>query len=107
MDHPIRVTVFLPRAPLFYCIDKRSEIAWRDFPGHDDHAFSALHAVESRGGSRMLAFLDLDLALFGSCLRPFGKHDFQYALIETGFDLVFVDRVRNAKGALETAVTTR
>ena len=55
----------------------------------------------------MLAFLDLDLALFGSCLRPFGKHDFQYALIETGFDLVFVDRVRNAKGALETAVTTR
>src|SRR6516164_2914818 len=29
---------FLHLAPLFYCIDKRSEIACRDFPRHDDPA---------------------------------------------------------------------
>jgi hypothetical protein len=29
MDHPILVTVFLHRAPLFYCIDNRGEIACR------------------------------------------------------------------------------
>jgi hypothetical protein len=32
MDHPILVIVFLHRAPVFYCIDNRSEIACRDFP---------------------------------------------------------------------------
>jgi len=51
----------------------------------------------------VLAFLDLDLALFASCLRPSGKHDFQHALIESSFDLVFVDRVQNAKGGERAA----
>jgi hypothetical protein len=34
MDHPINPRYRIPpsRAALFYCIDKRSEIACRDFP---------------------------------------------------------------------------
>src|SRR5262245_36127045 len=49
MHPPIRVTLSLHRAPLFYCIDKHSEIACWDFPRHDDPAVGQCpHCLQTR-----------------------------------------------------------
>jgi len=69
MDHPILVTVFLHRAPLFCCIDNRSEIACRDFPRHDDSAVGQLSALPTKADIRQriehVCFVPIARRFFG------------------------------------------